>query len=411
MRCSLLILNTHKARGPKGAQELPNGKDSFGLICVVECIRAKGLCRSIKASLQGLHWWHLSGLVGRPSFVTLPNRALNFIQLYLNTRSAEHILGSEQVFSQCVCAHPITHMFRQSTMFEQAKEAGTFSNIPIKNKNVPLLARLKTQKPTPTPPRWPDPEQSIGKHRWTFGERKFWDIIGPGLKQLAPLLAEATSLLHTHNEYLKEREASTMFLDLFMVGKSEASSCPTLLIICTKAIPRQRVVEVIRRSEILDKYPGVLLGACSKHPRDPLAGSPRSIAFGNKEVVSQTLTALEARVYIKKSDHEMICGTSIYIPIDNHLLNGFGRFRRATIGGFLDIKSKDGTTTTVGMTAAHAFEPLSSEDLSDSSEDSKASGFEFEFEFVGPSPEECWGDYSSSNKSQISCKRPKRDNF
>ena len=290
-------------------------------------------------------------------------------------------------------------MMDHAIMVEQAKEAGTFSNIPI-NKP-PLIARLKPHISTKS--LWPNPEQSVGKHCWTSREHKFWDITGPAQTQLAPLITEAISLLHTHNEYLKEREAATMFLDLFMVGVSGEKSCPTLIIICAQPKPCQRVVEIIRSSKILDKYPGVRLGISSKHPRNPRAGSPQSIASGDEKAISQNSTIPEIRVYVKKSDRQVICGTLIYIPLDEYAPEGLRRFRKATIGGFLSIKSKDGTITTVGMTVAHAFKGLRREDLSSDSRGSNAA--EFEFEFIGQNSEEYWSDDDHNNKLPFSGKK------
>ena len=269
---------------------------------------------------------------------------------------------------------------------------------------LPFLARLLPKSLTPHPVRWPNPEVSIGEYRSTFNGQKFWEIIDPGRKQLAPLLPAVKSLLDTHNEDLKERETVPILFALFMVGRTEAISCPTLVIICSKKGPRQKVVGLIRNSEILHKYPGVLLGTSLKHPRIPASGPPQSVATSMESGV-QSSSPSDRPIYVRKSEFRAACGDRIYIPVDNDSKIGENRtFRRATIGGYLKLKAKDGMITVVGITVAHAFEPphqdnnvLQSTEESDS-EDSV-------FEFDGPSPEDQSSILSEIMKSCMSSPR------
>jgi hypothetical protein len=113
-------------------------------------------------------------------------------------------------------------------------------------------------------------------------------------------------------------------------------------------------------------------------------------------------------VYIDKlvaDDGYITSGTTIYISVEG-ISKETSRYRKATLGGFLELRREDGSqtrTTIVGMTVAHAFQDLhwtgdTAERLYESDDDS------FEFEFDGPTPDGIFGDDSSSSRSFKSCK-------
>jgi hypothetical protein len=117
-------------------------------------------------------------------------------------------------------------------MLEQSNEARSFSASLRRVKS--WLARLKSNKPknaTPAPARWLNPEQSVGTYCCTVGQQTFWEVKDPGRKELAPLEAKVQELLNTQHEDFKEREASNLSFSVFMVGRNEATSCPTVVII------------------------------------------------------------------------------------------------------------------------------------------------------------------------------------
>ena len=84
----------------------------------------------------------------------------------------------------------------------------------------------------------------------------FWEIKDPGRKKLELLEADVQQLLNDQNEYLKLREACNLIFSIFMVGRQETTSCPTLVIISANTVSREKVVNAIRESRILDKYEG-----------------------------------------------------------------------------------------------------------------------------------------------------------
>ncbi|KAE9365103.1 hypothetical protein N431DRAFT_518082 [Stipitochalara longipes BDJ] len=274
-------------------------------------------------------------------------------------------------------------------MFERAKETASFSEIPIKEES--LLARLKPNKAHVLPTRWPNPQESVGKRCCNIGEQIFWEVKDPARTKLASLEVEVQKLLNDHNEHLKEREACNLSFSLFMVGRHETTSCPTLVIISTNKKSRQKVVSTIRTNGILAKYEGVLLGTSSRHPRYPDAGPAQYIALHTEERSPQPFPH-GIVVYMRKSLIDLTSGMEIYIPVTQSsewFSGGLLLCRKATLGGFLELKKQNGEKTTVGMTVAHAFEDMGGEDepyIPDQSEASEEDTADFEFD--GPNPDD-----------------------
>jgi hypothetical protein len=286
-------------------------------------------------------------------------------------------------------------MLQQRDMFERTRDGGSFSEVSTGESS--WRARLKPNK---APLVWPNPQDSVGKLCCKIENQIFWEIKDPGRAKLAALEVEIQKFLNDHNEHLKERESSNISFSLFMIGKHETVSCPTLVVISTNKKSRRMVVESIRESGILDKYDGVLLGQSSKHPRYPGSGPAKYIAFDSGQGSSRTFP-YGVSVYIKSSDRVVGSGTSIYIPV-SPVSEESTPFRRATLGGILEMIRKD-SRIVVAMTVAHAFQEEYLDDYA--SDQSEASENEmFEFEFDGPSPDDVFGDDGRRSSSSRSCK-------
>jgi hypothetical protein len=301
-------------------------------------------------------------------------------------------------------------MLHPLDMSGRSKEPALYTEVPIREEKSLRATLMPHRTRAPIPAKWLNPQASVGKRCCNIGELIFWEIQDPGRAGLIPLKGEIQGFLNDHNEnlneHLKKREACNLGFDIFMVGRSESTSCPTLVIISSNRKSRSKVVEAIRKSGILDKYEGVLLGKSSKHPRYPDSGPAEWIASGIDVVSSRTQS--DGAVYIDKSvadDGYITSGTTIYISVEP-ISKETSRFRKATLGGFLELRKEDGEqmrTTIVGMTAAHAFQDLHWNDntvdqLYESDDDS------FEFELDGPTPDGIFGDDSSSSRSFKSCK-------
>ncbi|RDW60708.1 hypothetical protein BP6252_12091 [Coleophoma cylindrospora] len=232
----------------------------------------------------------------------------------------------------------------------------------------------------PTLPKWLNPQASFGTHRCLEKGLNFWDITGPSLGQLTLLRREIQILLSDHSESLTQslREPATVMFDLFMIGATKELACPTLAIISEKKGPRLQVITIIRERQVLQKYPGVLLGGCSRHPRYLKSNSPRSIATGH-DSVEKSMLPLQTRVLFRESAGIPANGLQIYIPQPNSRI-----LRKATVGGFLDLSSEAFSNMTVGITVAHAFEVIDEDIASDSLQESQNSGLEFCFDSEEP---------------------------
>lgn len=199
-------------------------------------------------------------------------------------------------------------------MFKRSTGSGSFSEVPLNQES--WLGRLTTSRQPALPARWHNPQESVGKRCWNFGDHMFWEIKDPGRKKLEPLEADVQRLLNDQNEYLKLREACNLSFSIFMVGRQETTSCLTLVIISANTVSRKKVVDAIRGSRILDKYEGVLLGQSSRHPRHPHSGPPKQIASGMGQGSSQA-AEIGLAVYVKKPGLQLLSGTAIYIPVDD----------------------------------------------------------------------------------------------
>jgi hypothetical protein len=129
-------------------------------------------------------------------------------------------------------------MIRHPTMLQRTRDSGSFSEAPTKKTS--FLARLKPIKAPAPVPKWPDSQDSVGKHCCRVGEQNFWEVKDPGREKLVTLELEVRLLLNTHNEHLKEREACNVSFAIFMVGREETACCPTLVIISSNKSAAKR---------------------------------------------------------------------------------------------------------------------------------------------------------------------------
>jgi hypothetical protein len=70
---------------------------------------------------------------------------------------------------------------------------------------------------------------------------------------------------------------------------------------------------------------------------------------------------------------------------------------------WLELKAKDGTVITVGMTVAHAFK--STYGKVDTPDESDISDDTFAFEFEGPTPDCLFGNDSATDQPPIFCEQ------
>lgn len=276
------------------------------------------------------------------------------------------------------------------------------SNFPTKFREMTTITqtwlpiRLLQDHPIPTAEhQWSDIEASIGDYRSTRGAEKYWDIIGPIRETTNQLKAEIKTIFDLHAEDLKNRDSITLMYEVFMVGSSKSLANPTLIIICHQKSTRKKAMKLIEAGKILEKpcYLGVRIDSASRHPRYPKSRTPQAI--GSEIDLFDQLTFVHSRqngeailgshlspaqrtpVFIRKGQ-ALSCGLTIFVPTGKR-----GQFKKATLGGFLDITRDHGKRSTMGLTVAHAFE-FQTQEFSYTEDDSDSEGSSLDFKFEEP---------------------------
>ncbi|KUJ16705.1 uncharacterized protein LY89DRAFT_733712 [Mollisia scopiformis] len=197
-------------------------------------------------------------------------------------------------------------------------------------------------------PRWPNPEASIGIPCCSLGSQKCWEVAGPALHISRTILRDIAELLNQHSDYL--HNVSILFsitFGVFMIGSNEHDASPTLVISTERKVTRIRCLNIVRRSGVLSRFPGVLLGSSSHSPtslqriqsRDTLSAADREFVFfspsNTNDVCGRSIHVME------RSMPGNLCPTSIS--------------QKATIGGFVRLRTSEYDYVYCGLTVAHAF--------------------------------------------------------
>jgi hypothetical protein len=131
-----------------------------------------------------------------------------------------------------------------------------------------------------------------------------------------------------------------------MIGRDSAHAVPTLIIGCRRRTVRKRAESLIKKSGLLDRFPGVVLKTSASTPQ-PLAEEESSLPF---DLLTDTIYAA--------GNPQHSCGVQI-------ILGQAGRLpcrsaQRATLGGVVQVGSKD-----YGLTVAHALGTASTHERTD----------------------------------------------
>ncbi|KAE8445268.1 hypothetical protein EG329_013640 [Mollisiaceae sp. DMI_Dod_QoI] len=198
--------------------------------------------------------------------------------------------------------------------------------------------------------RWPYPEASIGIPCCSLGTQKCWEVAGLAFRISRSLLREVKDLLDQHAPYLHNNVSKpfSITFGLFMVGKAEQEACPTLVLSCESELPRDRCLNLVRRAGILTRYQGVLL-VSSTHPPTSLRRlqPPSPLAAADSEFV-----------YFSPPITNDVCGCSIHVMERSVPRSACPTSisRKATIGGFVRLRTSEHDDIYCGLTVAHAFE-------------------------------------------------------
>lgn len=109
---------------------------------------------------------------------------------------------------------------------------------------------------------WPEPEQSAGRFICRSGRNSIWEACGPARDAFSKMAPEIKGYL---DDYL-EPISSWVTWSMYMIGNAKSSASPTVLFCCDVVSHRREVRDTIKRSGILDGYPGVKTGHMAKPP-------------------------------------------------------------------------------------------------------------------------------------------------
>ncbi|RDW68774.1 uncharacterized protein DSM5745_08534 [Aspergillus mulundensis] len=112
---------------------------------------------------------------------------------------------------------------------------------------------------------WPNPELSIGTFCGTTKDKvNYWEAQGPAREAFVNI---STSIQETLNdECLRVPSSSTLVYDVYMIGKTPGKAVPHIMFSCKASESRKKAVALVRKSDILDHYPGMELGHWESPP-------------------------------------------------------------------------------------------------------------------------------------------------
>jgi len=261
----------------------------------------------------------------------------------------------------------------------------------------PLLGKIWSFPKTK--PQWPEPEASIGRSLQALGAKKCWEVKGPAREISDQILPKIRNILASCSEELNAQESVPLpiLLGVYMVGKDEHNAAPIVLFSCQSRTARRKAMKIVKKSNILQSFEGVLL---AEHPESPISlASDDERSFASSVVPEQMTT-----VYVAPPQSmDSLCGKPIFIQCETGGPLIFTRV--ATMGGILQQGD-----TYHGLTVAHSFlrtgvAQLSSEnsvEISfDDSDDSEGPSDSNHLPLVSPHPE----SYIAPDVMRLGCTR------
>ena len=125
--------------------------------------------------------------------------------------------------------------------------------------------------------RWKNPRESIGERiGMRGGTDTCWQVVGPARSVWAKLGPEIKDYLEN------EKYGPALSINIYMIGLSEATAAPEILVCSTDIKARRDVRKAIEESGILSDYPGIGVGE-DDEPPDLLAQN--DIDLDRKSVV------------------------------------------------------------------------------------------------------------------------------
>jgi hypothetical protein len=125
-----------------------------------------------------------------------------------------------------------------------------------------------------------------------------------------------------------------------MIGRDSAHAVPTVILGCQRRPVRKRAENLIKKSGLLDRFPGMALKTSSTTPQ-PLA---KGESFPHLDAQADTIYTM--------GKPQRSCGVQIILGQTGKVSSPSAR--KATLGGIVQVGGKD-----YGLTVAHALDPAS----------------------------------------------------
>lgn len=225
-----------------------------------------------------------------------------------------------------------------------------------------VLRVLHSPKPLARPScRYPDAESSVGLLEYDLpvdDQRHCWKAIGKARADFRLIEPQIEKLLEEHDKVSKEQHRvigsipvqSLFQFSVYMIGNTKCTANPYIIFSCKDQATRQKAVQVVRKSKILDDFPGFLLGDTSHPPNRILEleslVQPVLMAHDEDVAVVDNLE-IQLRRYVYSTTLQRGCG----VPVTLQVLPGAKEgLRRSTLGGYVLVGGE-----LYALTVAHAF--------------------------------------------------------
>jgi hypothetical protein len=140
-----------------------------------------------------------------------------------------------------------------------------------------LMGSILSRSSSPSPMWIGKPEDSVGELVFEVTQssstRYYWELAGPAQTAWAQLGPEVAHELHRHRTQLESTSGNLCQCRMYMVGTTKKLSEPTLVFFSDDKAAEWGCRDVIQRSHILEKYPGLRLARADDAVHAQISGT------------------------------------------------------------------------------------------------------------------------------------------
>ncbi|KAL5120380.1 hypothetical protein ACEQ8H_001670 [Pleosporales sp. CAS-2024a] len=173
---------------------------------------------------------------------------------------------------------------------------------------------------------YPHACQSIGSKIGLFYEKFWWHAQGKALEDYKAVRAEILAAL---SKVFEDKYDSTVCIQLFMIGRSEAAARPILMVFCVEKEVRKKAKNALDDSGLMSRLPGFRTGHAAEQPGIGILVQPgTSNQEDQQNHVEATIDITE--IYFNPEDEHHALHTPIFAKQDD------GSLRRASLSSCFD---------------------------------------------------------------------------